>query len=147
VRVVQLSHLCFLDRIEDCYGRFRSNVRISISGAIECQDAYSEILCLCFGDRTAVLYRLLRRNLHKDYKHLTREEKASKTLKQDSPVLIELRTVSTIVHDMVSERNSPCTWPLSFRDATRLTVDRCFHGIFTSLRGNLTKINLTLTLN
>jgi hypothetical protein len=133
-----------LARLEDQYGRFRSNVKISISGAIEAQDCYSEILTICFGERTAVIYKLLRRDLHKEYRHLTRQEKANKTIKQDAPILAELKAVSSLVHDLVNERGSPGTWPLSFRDATRLTVDRCFHSIFVTLRGKFLQPKIML---
>jgi hypothetical protein len=57
-------------------------------------------------------------------------------VKQDSPILAE-------IHELVSERGLPGTWPLSFRDATRLTVDRCFHEIFLTLRGKQETLDKT----
>ena len=58
---LQIANLKNLARLEDTYGRFRSNVKISVAGAIEAQDAYAEILTICFGSRTAVLYKVSER--------------------------------------------------------------------------------------
>ncbi len=129
-----------LARLEDNYGKFRSNVKISIAGAIEAQDSYAEILCVCFGDRCSVLYKLLRRNLHKEHRQLTREEKAVKQVKQDAPILMELKAVSNLICELINERGSPMTWSLSYRDGVRLIVDRCFQNIFVNLRGKTSLI-------
>lgn len=110
-------------------------MKISIAGAIEAQDSYAEISCVCFGDRCSVLYKLLRRNLHKEHRQVTREERASKLVKHDAPILQELKAVSSLISDLVSERSSPMTWSLSYRDGVRLIVDRCFYAIFYKLQG------------
>ena len=47
-----------LAKIEDTHGRFRNNPRITIGEAINIQDAFAEILMVCFNNSAAVLYKV-----------------------------------------------------------------------------------------
>ena len=47
-----------LAKIEDSHGRFRNNPRITIGEAINIQDAFAEILMVCFNNSAAVLYKV-----------------------------------------------------------------------------------------
>ena len=77
-----------------------------------------------------------RRALKKDHKMLTAEERATKFVLPGAPILCELKAVSTLVGDLISERASPGNWQVSYRDGVKLIVESVFQTLFVKLKGN-----------
>lgn len=69
-----------------------------------------------------------------EFKHLSRAEKNIKQVREDQPILLELKAVSDLLHEANNERSSPGNWALSFKEGTKIVAETAYKRIFVHIR-------------
>ncbi|CAG5114011.1 Oidioi.mRNA.OKI2018_I69.chr2.g8096.t1.cds [Oikopleura dioica] len=122
-----------LAKVEEETDRFKGEKEVSVYQAIAAQQAYTESLTLTFGPPAGMLYKLLRFSIQSEFRHLSRVEQSAKMLSPNHHVYKELRTVSALVWEVISDRNLASDWVISIRESVRITMEKGYKLVFSEL--------------